>query len=180
MAPFGDRTSCEELGTLIGIIPDWCCSSWCFVDVKNCKRPHSSLYSHSFHEYTDFAFVDSIEEGKEHYLSYETCGNIDVYTPDQIYEALRTYDLRISFPGDSSDGYTLTTVSDTKRGGSNYDFMERISLKYNITWIEKAITEKSYSKHSSSYTSCVHDISLGKLRSLRVHFLFNYYLALFH
>jgi len=41
--------------------------------------------------------------------------------------------------------------------------MERISLKYNITWIEKAITEKSYSKHSSSYTSCVHDISLGEL-----------------
>ena len=44
MAPFEDRTSCEELGTLIGIIPDWCCSSWCFVDVKNCKRHHSSLY----------------------------------------------------------------------------------------------------------------------------------------
>jgi len=64
MAPFGDRTSCEELGTLIGIIPDWCCSSWCFVDVKNCKRPHSSLYSHSFHEYTDFALVDSTEEEK--------------------------------------------------------------------------------------------------------------------
>jgi len=41
--------------------------------------------------------------------------------------------------------------------------MERISLKYNITWIEKAITEKSYSKYSSSYTACVHDISLGEL-----------------
>jgi AP-3 complex subunit sigma len=34
--------------------------------------------------------VDSIEDGKEHYLSYETCGNIDVYTPDQIYRHYAT------------------------------------------------------------------------------------------
>ena len=160
--PFENDEACVSNGSEQGLVPDWCCRSWCFVDTEDCQRPHSQLYERGFHTLVDFASVSSAEEAKENYLSYETCGNIDVYTPDAIYDALKTYNLRVGFPGDSSDGYTLTTVSDTERGGSTYDFMELISLKYNITWIQKEISEKSLSKYSSSYTACVHDIAIGK------------------
>ena len=42
--------------------------------------------------------------------SYETCGNVNEYTDSKRTDYLDGKTLRVSFPGNSGSGYTITTV----------------------------------------------------------------------
>eukprot|EP01043_Picozoa_sp_COSAG02_P035372 COSAG02_NODE_2529_length_8602_cov_20.688463_3_plen_104_part_00 len=52
------------------------------------------------------------------YYSYETCGNLNMYTDVRHYEYLRGRHIRVSYPGDSGSGYTLKTLPDGTKTGS--------------------------------------------------------------
>ena len=135
---------------------DWCCSSWCIVDETNCARPFTTR---------EDLFRSENVTGEVH-ISYETCGNINTYGPQSIIKRLNTFDLRVAYPADGSDGYTLTSIDEddfTRRGGSMYDFMEDLTLTYNISIQTKNISDKSLSRFNSTYTACAHDIGIGEV-----------------
>lgn len=50
--------------------------------------------------------------GETLHISYETCGNVDIYSEEKVLLDLENAHLRISFPGDGSDGFTLVTAED--------------------------------------------------------------------
>ena len=52
------------------------------------------------------------------HCSYETCGNLNAYSDEKHYTALRGQHLRVSYPGDSGSGYTLKTLPDGSKTGS--------------------------------------------------------------
>lgn len=47
--------------------------------------------------------------GQEMYQSYETCGYVDY--SHMLHNIVGAH-MRVSFPGDGSDGYTLVTTTD--------------------------------------------------------------------
>ena len=76
-------------------------------------------------------------------------------------ETIQGKTLRVSFPGDSSDGYALfteSTLSGPEKTGSTVAFMEIIREKYNMTFEFRDVSEKSSSRYKSSYTACVHEV----------------------
>ena len=70
-----------------------CASTWCFVDPRNCRRPHA----------TSSYFPDATygTDGPNLTYSYETCGNVDTwqYHRKRLDELKRLEPIRISFPG---------------------------------------------------------------------------------
>ena len=131
--------------------PEWCTARWCYVDASNCVRPHDQ---------TDRA-VEPADTVGALYHSYETCGNLNAYTDERHYHTLRGQHLRVSMPGDSGSGYTLTTLPDGTRSGSVVDFMKSIAQDAGFTWETVPIGEDSRRLFSSSFTACVHAVALG-------------------
>jgi hypothetical protein len=76
--------------------PDWCQSSWCYVDPDSCDRPFSTSTM-------SWPGVTGLPDDGLAY-SYETCGNVDSYSASKHYEVLKGQHLRVSYPGDSSTG----------------------------------------------------------------------------
>ena len=73
--------------------------------------------------------------------------------------------LRISYPNDSADGYSLVSKnSDGFKGGAQEDIRIRMFNQYNISYTIKKISEKSKTKlaNFSSYDQCVYDVMLGE------------------
>lgn len=133
--------------------PDWCQSSWCYVDPANCARPFSTS-SMSWPTVTGLP-----EDGLAY--SYETCGNVDSYSASKHYESLSGMHLKVSYPGDSSTGYTLFT-NEGRKDGAFVKFMQDIAADAGFTWEVHNVSEASKSRFSSSYTACVHEVALGE------------------
>ena len=106
--------------------PDWCASKWCYVDAHNCARPNS----HSTMAWPDVTGLPA--DGLA--FSYETCGNVDSYSASKHYAALKGRHLRVSYPGDSSTGYTLFTTTGGRKDGSFVQFMRDIAAEAEFTW----------------------------------------------
>eukprot|EP01047_Picozoa_sp_COSAG01_P047214 COSAG01_NODE_4491_length_4978_cov_17.492109_1_plen_836_part_10 len=130
--------------------PEWCLARWCYVNTSQCDRPYDQ---------TDHAVrpADTVD-GLHH--SYETCGNLNAYTDEKHYAKLRGLHLRVSMPGDSGSGYTLTTLPDGTRAGSVVSFMKSVAQEASFTWEIVPIGD-SRSLFSSSFTACVHAVALG-------------------
>ena len=141
-----------------GAPPPWCETSWCYIDVNNCERPHD--FSN-----VQWPDVTGIPEDGMAY-SYETCGNVDSYTAERHYREMSGKHIRVTFPGDSGTGYTLLTHKDgEKKGqkdGSVVQFFRDVAKDANLTWSVKVASNASKSRFSSSFTACVHDIALGE------------------
>ena len=121
------------------------------MDTNNCHR--SNTLSSEAGEF----FNESVA------YSYETCGNVDTYSTQNIMKVITDKTLRVSYPGDSSDGYTLATDEATgNRIGSTVDLMYEIFEEYNITAVLKEVSEKSKARYTSSYTQCVHEVALNE------------------
>eukprot|EP01047_Picozoa_sp_COSAG01_P034158 COSAG01_NODE_2552_length_7463_cov_644.066947_2_plen_1015_part_00 len=131
--------------------PEWCTARWCYVDASRCDRPHDQ---------TDHAVAPADTVGVLHH-SYETCGNLNAYTDERHYSKLRGLHLRVSMPGNSGSGYTLTTLPDGTRSGSVVNFMKSIAQDAGFTWEVVPIGSDSRSLFSSSFTACVHAVALG-------------------
>lgn len=127
-----------------------CDSKWCFVDANDCERPFSYV--------TDLSGLTGTNVG----WSLETCGNVDLYSHNRVMLDIINKTLRVSYPGDSSDGYTLATNEDGGRVGSTVDLMNDIFKTYNISAKVTNLTQKSKDVFTSSYTQCVHDIALNE------------------
>mmetsp|Transcript_24971 Transcript_24971/g.37357 ORF Transcript_24971/g.37357 Transcript_24971/m.37357 type:complete len:603 (+) Transcript_24971:222-2030(+) len=137
----------------------WCGSAWCFVDENNCERPNIKRDNNPIN-------------GTNVMTSYETCGNVDTYSEGKVLETIQGAHLRISFPGDSSDGYTLLTDpnNSSKKMGSMRDLMlgsddghtAGLAKLHNFTWEVKPISNNSLGRYSSSYTACVHEVALNE------------------
>ena len=97
--------------------PDWCQSSWCYVDPDNCDRPLSRSTMQWPTEVTGLP-SDGLS------FSYETCGNVNSYSASKHYAVLKGSQLRVSYPGDSSTGYTLFSTGATEKDGSFVQFMK--------------------------------------------------------
>ena len=69
--------------------------------------------------------------------------------------------MRVSYPGDGSDGYTLFTKDDGSKDGSVVRLMKDIAAEADFTWEVHNVSEASKSRYSSSYDACVHEIALG-------------------
>lgn len=105
--------------------PDWCTSKWCYVD-PSCARPNSQ----STMAWADVTGLPT--DGLA--FSYETCGNVDSYSASKHYAALKGRHLRVSYPGDSSTGYTLFSVPGGSKDGSFVQFMRDIAAEAEFTW----------------------------------------------
>ena len=137
--------------------PDWCGSSWCYVNASTCQRPHES---------TDMLWEEGAPAGLT--FSYETCGNMDTYTNRKHYRSLRGKHLRVSYPGDSSLGYDMYTANAScphtedvtctgTKDGSVVRFMRDLAREAQFTWQEKPVSRTSRERFSSTYTACVHE-----------------------
>ena len=102
--------------------------------------------------------------------SYETCGNVDTYSESKVLEDINGKHLRVTFPGDSSDGYTLLTDPNdsSNKLGSMRDLMlgadgvDGLADLHNFTWEVRPISDNSLKRYSSSYTACVHEVALNE------------------
>ena len=76
--------------------------------------------------------------------------------------------LRVSYPGDSGTGYTLTTRDDNgQKTGSVVAFMNEIAaegdFRYELHNVSEASTDWSArNAGGSSWTACVHEVALGE------------------
>lgn len=158
---------CRKLALNDDRVDEQCCSNWCFVDTNNCTMPHQTLSYLMENQYPLLPLPPDIINDNV-FISYETCGNVNYYGQEEVLGNLKEYELRVGIPGDSSDGYTLTTLSSNKRSGSIYDFMSLIWVENSMQpWSNIEITNKSRTRYpGSSYTACVHDIALGMLNVL--------------
>lgn len=96
------------------------------------------------------------------HCSYETCGNLDSYAAEKHYRSLRGRNIRVSYPGDSSTGYTLVTEEDGSRGGSMVQFMRDIAADAGFTWEIHEVSPASRARYSSSYSACTHEVALNR------------------
>ena len=137
--------------------PPWCSAAWCWVDTSNCTRPKDT---------TSF-FAGSAWSGLT--FSYETCGNVNEFSDGGRTDFLNGLDLRVSFPGNSGSGYTITTVpvgvpgvAGTRRDGSVVRFWDQLARDYRMTWREVPVSDASKTfSPQSSFTACVHELSLN-------------------
>ena len=99
--------------------------------------------------------------------SYETCGNLNSYSQDRHFSALRGQTIRVSYPGDSGSGYTLYTENGEKKG-SMVDFVRKLALDHAFQLVEVEITQDSRNavrtafSSGSSFSACVHAVAIGQ------------------
>jgi hypothetical protein len=96
------------------------------------------------------------------HCSYETCGNLDSYAAEKHYSSLRGRHIRVSYPGDSSTGYTILTNDDGSRDGSVVQFMRDIAADAGFTWEVHEVSPASRARYSSSYSACTHEVALNR------------------
>jgi len=180
-----DTAECSE-----GSPPDWCSSTWCYVDIRTCDRPTTT--SSYFDEVqimtaTTGSGDDSCPESTNLTFSYQTCGGLDAYSASISGSALHLQKyatsrpngrLRVSFPGDSASSYTLVGlkaypdgsakvpinggIGGTNRSGSVIAFMANLMDQAGVLWQEVPISDDSYAySTSSSFTACVHEVAIG-------------------
>ena len=132
--------------------PEWCTARWCYVDAATCERPMDP---------SDAAGTGAANAGLTY--SYETCGNLNSHSSDRHYEYLRGRHLRVSYPGDSSSGYTLLTDANGVKQGSVVEFMRSIAQEAQFTWdiVPVGNDSKAFSP-SSSFTACVYSVALNE------------------
>jgi hypothetical protein len=136
----------------VALPPAYCASQFCYVDPNNCKnRPNTAS---SYFPNTNL-----------HY-SYATCGYTNDFNPSVALDAqLKTYTgekaIRVSFPADSSSGFTLTTLPNGKRDGSIARFTARLLKDAGVEWTEVPISRQAKFHHSDSRTACVHEVAVG-------------------
>ena len=110
----------------------------------------------------DLVAVDSSSDVTEqlHY-SYETCGNLNMYTDVRHYEFLRGRHIRVTYPGDSGSGYTLVTLPDGTKTGSMVEFMRSIAARASFTWEVVPLLE-AVAPLLFVLTACVHQVALNE------------------
>jgi hypothetical protein len=136
--------------------PAYCPNQWCYINASNCTRPHSrSSYFEAAHTLGALSY------------SYATCGFLNAYDAGSTLKAELALlqgprALRVSFPGDSGSGFTLTTLAGSgKRGGSVAQFMARMLKDGGTEWREVPISPQSRARFASSYTACVHEVAIN-------------------
>lgn len=135
--------------------PTWCDAMWCYVNASTCERPNAP---------TAMSWQDPARNTAMRGLafSYETCGNVNDYSANRHYDALRGKTLRVSFPADSSSGYTIKTTADGKKDGSVVEFMNEIADEVGFILEPHEVSHASRSKFSSSFTACVHEVAINE------------------
>ena len=138
---------CENSGDQYD--PDtFCGSKWCYINFLNCTRPSedANLYQ-----------VPIMQR------SFETCGNINIYSDDRFLDQVKGKTLRVAYPGDSSSKFDLYTNDVGTKDGSTVAFFNSVqeALGYSIEVLN--ISSDSLERYSSSYTACTHDVGLGRL-----------------
>jgi len=130
--------------------PAWCASAWCWVNASTCERPYEP---------------SELAAGR-HY-SYATCGSLDRYSAERHAQQLASLPpLRVSFPADSSNGYTVVSVDGgvggTGRAGAVLEFAAATFAAHGIAWTEVPVpaASRAYSP-LSSYTACVQAVALN-------------------
>jgi hypothetical protein len=132
--------------------PAWCASSWCWVNSTACERPHEA---------------SALAAGR--HFSYATCGFLDRYSDTRHAQQLASLPpLRVSFPADSGNGYTVTSVEDgegvggTDRGGAAVEFAAATFAAHGIAWAEVPVSAASHAYSPlSTFTACVHAVALN-------------------
>jgi hypothetical protein len=146
----------------------WCDSLWCYVNTSECQRPHSPS-TITWHD-----MLPGVESKLAY--SYEACGNIDDYTESKHYRMLHNRTLRVSYPGQSSSGYTVVNVAkggwpagpNRQVDGSVVAFMHMLAAEVGFRLSAHEVSTASVTqvklklKSSSSYTQCVHEVALNE------------------
>jgi len=136
----------------------YCVRQWCYVDPENCRYTSTKSYY----------FPD-----QNIHFSYGTCGFAaysDSDNPDWMKEELRTrlggYPLRIAFPADNAP-FLVTEPEgciglNCTKTGAYVEFTKEILTEANINWTVVPISNESTAfSPISSYTACVHEVSIG-------------------
>ena len=128
-----------------------CARPWCFVDPKQCARPHHAAIGRLL--------------GGEAQVSYATCGYRSPLNGQFLAASLREgRALRVGMPGDSGTGYTLVTEEDGNRGGSYVTFMQRVFEAHGVQYNLVPISAGSMAVgKGSSWKGCVEDVAIGAL-----------------
>jgi hypothetical protein len=103
----------------------------------NCTRPTDTSQFFATGPWSNLAF------------SYETCGNVNEFSDMGRTRDLAGLHLRVSFPADSSSGYTIVTVPSgatgiggTTRDGSMVRFFDNIMTQYSVTCMLRTHAEQ--------------------------------------
>lgn len=136
----------------------------CFLCHRFCHPFHRcGRYYCSAHGFNaDGTHTDDADDLIHDCCSYETCGNLDSYASEKHYRSLRGKHIRVSYPGDSSTGYTLLTEDDGSRGGSVVEFMRGVASDAGFTWEVHEVSPASRARYSSSYSACAHEVALNR------------------
>lgn len=94
--------------------------------------------------------------------SYEACGNLNTYAPARHYDRVRDRIFRVSYPGDSSSGYTILTKDNGDKDGSMVKLMQEVADAGAFTLEIHTVSNASKSRYSSSYSACVHEVALNR------------------
>lgn len=143
--------------------PDYCSSSWCFVDSDQCQSSannsfaKSPLYPHLFY-------------------SYSTCGNVDTFTDFSIAAALQGKTLKVGIPALSyPDHYRLDEnnepifwSTDINAGvgelkGMYMEYVQKLAQDGNFQIEFTQVSLGSIAEAIDPYSACVLDVSRGIL-----------------
>lgn len=156
--------------------PEHCGNFWCYIDLDLCpKRDDLCIanggvpgsYTSPYCRTRDYVSSES----SPGYLSYETCGSINVYNVSLLTADVEGHVLQISVIPSSPWVIDKTSpISGLKKfGGPSYDFfVEALEcIQPNVPTVKIAAdyaTAGSRAKFpSSDYTACVHDVAVGNL-----------------
>ena len=146
----------------------WCDKAWCWIDPANCTSPNGQS---GFFPSSTFTSSDGTTRPLTY--SYATCGNLDEYERDKKLRQLQAFGpLRVSFPGNSGSGYTVTDAKvgeagagNTRRDGSVLRFFETTMAAHGVDWYEvpRSASSSAFGTiHSSSFTACTHEVALNR------------------
>ena len=116
----------------------YCFDPWCYVNRSECDLPSAATGSGGY------AIIGLKDPSLELHYSYATCGNLDKFDTNQKLRQLQAFGtLRVSFPGNSGSGYTVTDAlpgsdgaGDTRRDGSVIRFFEATMAAHGVPWVE--------------------------------------------
>lgn len=164
----------------------WCADRWCYVAPWNCLRPrfsseffpgaklgNSTLLAEAGVTTQDGSGDPYSPSAQPLVYSYETCGNIDLFTSNRrVQDAMARIasrgGLRLTIVPDNPPFQYTAAPNETdfvagtsRRDGAIPRFFTHVLAEYNVPWTEVATTSEALRATGSAWTGCIYDVALN-------------------
>lgn len=137
--PAGSLVSRVANCTASDVMPKWCSSAWCFIDIANCSLPSQPMIG--------FALP----------YSFETCGYLDTFSQEVTVDEMKSQTLEVVYLT-SSGGFMggKCTASNSECTGPTATFWQQVFKRSGARIdVQARFTDANYPNHSIPFQSRV-------------------------